>query len=253
MTQIPVALQLYTIRNSTASDLTGAFSELQRIGYSNVELAGLYGKSTSEIKTFFADYGIKPISAHVGLSEVESDTIGNTIKTYQDLNVDTLIVPWVEESLRKGPKGYGPLAEKLNAAGELLNEYGITFGYHNHGFEFEDTFEGQIALEWLIANTDPSLITFEVDTGWAVIAKTDPVAFIKKHATRISLLHVKDVEADGHTFAPVGTGILPLDGIVEAAVSAGVRYLIVEQDDTKGPELEAVKSSFENLKSKGYV
>jgi sugar phosphate isomerase/epimerase len=252
MTQIPIALQLYTVRESTTQDLVGTFSKLSDIGYKYVELAGLYGKTSAELKTILADADLKAISAHVGLPEFDSDKIGETIKTYQDLGVDTVVVPYVGEDIRHAGAGYKGLADKLNSTGELLSKYGITIGYHNHGFEIEETVDGKPAIEYLIENTDPSMVTFELDSGWVVNVNHDPIAFIKKHATRLSLIHIKDLEAD-KSWAPIGTGILPLEGVIGAAVAANVRYLIVEQDTTKGPELDAVKTSLENLKTKGYA
>jgi sugar phosphate isomerase/epimerase len=113
--------------------------------------------------------------------------------------------------------------------------------------------DGEPAIKTLIANTDPALVSFEFDTYWALFAGFDPVEFITKHGPRISLLHIKDMDAADRSFAPIGTGTLPLDEIITASVTAGVRYLIVEQDTTKGPELDAVKISYDNLKAKGYV
>ncbi len=253
MTQIPIALQLYTVRDATEKDLSGTFAELSAIGYRNVELAGHYGLSSSELKAKLEAADLKPISAHVGLSELEGANVGKTIESYLDLGVSTVVVPHLGDNDRLGGAGYPAVAERLNAAGELLSKYGVTIGYHNHDFEFRETFEGKSGIETLIEKTDPALVTFELDTYWALFADNDPVAFINKHATRLSLLHIKDLDPTDRSFAPVGTGSLPLDGIVDAAVNAGVRYLIVEQDTCKLSSVESVKISLTNLKAKGYA
>ena len=253
MTQIPIALQLYTVREAAGADLTGTFAEVAKIGYTNVELAGLYGKTATELKKILEDFGLNAVSAHVGIDAFEGDNLGQTIKDYQELGVASVIVPHIGEDIRHAPAGYKGLAERLNAAGELVGKYGLAFGYHNHNFEFTETESGKSGIETLMDNTDPALVTFELDTYWALFAGFDPVEFINKHATRLSLLHIKDLDPVDRSFAPVGTGSLPLDAIIAAGISAQSRYFIVEHDTTKGPELDAIRTSLNNLKAKGYA
>jgi sugar phosphate isomerase/epimerase len=253
MKQIPIALQLYTVRGDAEQDLTATLADVAAIGYTNVELAGFYGLTSAQIKAKLEKFGLKPVAAHVGLSDLEGDKVGKTIENYLNLGVEYLVVSHIGEDIRKGGSGYADAARRLNAAGETLSSFGLKVGYHDHDFEFKETFEGKAGIEILIENTDPSLVTFELDTYWADHAGVDPVAFIKKHGSRLALLHIKDIDPDDRSFAPIGTGLLPLAGIVEAGVAAGTRYLIVEQDITKGPALEAIKISLDNLKAKGYA
>jgi sugar phosphate isomerase/epimerase len=252
MKQIPIALQLYTVRDDANKDLAGTFAELSSFGYTNVELAGLYGKDSGALKPMLSDADLRPISAHVGLPDLSGENAGDVIKSYLDLGVYTLVVPHLGGEYRLDGAGYADTAEKLNKAGETLATYGCKIGYHNHDFEFTEKHEGKSGIEILIENTDPALVTFELDTYWALFANVDPVEFINKYATRLSLLHIKDMDPVDRSFAPVGTGLLPLDAIHSAAVDAKISYLIVEQDSCKGSALESVKLSFENLKKKGY-
>ena len=79
------------------------------------------------------------------------------------------------------------------------------------------------------------------------------MAFVRKHTGRVPLMHIKDRDKTDGFFAPVGTGDLPLDALVAAAPEVGTEYLIVEQDVCKGPAIEAVTLSYNNLKAKGYA
>ena len=129
----------------------------------------------------------------------------------------------------------------------------MTLCYHNHDFEFKPLDNGQLGEDILLENTDPSLVKAEVDTYWVLKAGHDPVAFLQKHSGRVPLIHIKDMDPADESFAPVGTGKLPLDELVAIAPEVGAEYLIVEQDVCKGPAIEAVTLSYNNLKAKGYA
>jgi MIP family channel proteins len=128
-------------------------------------------------------------------------------------------------------------------------ERGIDFAYHNHAFEYEK-FDGKTGLDILFDNTEKHLVKAEVDVYWVKVGGEDPVERINKLGDRCILLHLKDVGAGAeHKFAEVGTGILDFAAILAAAKKVGVKYGVVEQDNTYGkPPLEAVKTSLENLK-----
>ena len=112
---------------------------------------------------------------------------------------------------------------------------------------------GQIGEDILLENTDLSSVKAEVDTYWVLKAGQDPVAFINKHAGRVPLIHIKDMDPTDDSFAPVGTGKLPWTPWSLPPPNVGAEYLIVEQDVCKGPAIEAVTLSYNNLKAKGYA
>ena len=253
MTQIPVGLQLYTVRDDADKDLIGTLKALSGMGYVNVELAGLYGKTAAEAHTLFADAGLKPVSAHVGLNLLQGENVAKTIEDYLTLGVYTVVVPFIGDDVRQGGAGYPALAKTLNETAETLGRFGVKLGYHNHDFEFNEQSNGKPGIEVLIEETDSQLVSFELDTYWALKAGFDPVAFLNKYPSRFSLLHIKDMDPADKFFAEVETGLLPLDGIIEAAPAAGAQYLFVEQDVTRRPALESVKISLDNLKAKGYA
>jgi sugar phosphate isomerase/epimerase len=162
-------------------------------------------------------------------------------------------VPYLAEERRKTADDYKKLAATLNEFGATLQASGLTLAYHNHDFEFKPLDNGQLGEDILLENTDPALVKAEVDTYWVLKAGHDPVAFIQKYAGRVPLIHIKDRDKTDGSFAPVGTGDLPLDALVAAAPGVGAEYLIVEQDVCKGSAIEAVTLSYNNLKAKGYA
>ena len=105
----------------------------------------------------------------------------------------------------------------------------------------------------LLDNSDRLFVKLEADAYWILKAGHDPVAVVKKHTGRVPIIHLKDRDLIDGSFAPVGTGDLPLDALIAAAGESGTQYLLVEQDICKGPALDAVTLSYNNLKAKGYA
>jgi sugar phosphate isomerase/epimerase len=253
MAQIPIALQLYTVRDELEKDFTGALRKVAEMGYTNVELAGFGGNSAKDLKAILDEFGLKAVGSHVGLDQLEGPNSSKTIEDHNLLGIPYVVIPWLPQERREDKAGYERLAGVLNEVGRKVKAAGMTLGYHNHNFEFDQKFDGKPGLAILFDETDPNLVIGELDTYWALYAGTDPVEFLNKYPGRFPLIHIKDMDQDDRSFAPIGTGVLPLDAIVQAAPAAGAKYLIVEQDQTKGPSLHAVRTSINNLRAKGYA
>ncbi|MDQ6699296.1 MAG: sugar phosphate isomerase/epimerase, partial [Acidobacteriota bacterium] len=195
---------------------------------------------------------LRVCGSHVGIDALES-SIAQVVEENLALGNRYVVVPYLGENRRQGTDGYKKTADLLNGFGETLTAHGLTLAYHNHAFEFEPLENGQIGEDILLENTDPMLVKAEVDTYWVLVGGQDPVAFVRKHAGRVPLMHLKDRDKTDGSFAEVGTGDLPLDALVAAAPEIGTEWLIVEQDVCKRPPLESVKISYDNLKAKGYA
>lgn len=252
MAKLPLALQLYTLRDDTARDFAGTLKKVAEMGYAGVELAGTGGLSAPELRGALDDNNLRVCGSHVGIDAMEND-IAQVVSENLALGNRYVVVPYLGEDRRQGAEGYKQTAETLNRLGETLQSHGLTLAYHNHAFEFEPLENGQIGEDILLENTDPMLVKAEVDTYWVLVGGQDPVAFVRKHAGRVPLMHLKDRDKTDGSFAEVGTGDLPLDALVAAAPEVGTEWLIVEQDVCKRPPLESVKLSYDNLKAKGYA
>ena len=252
MPKIPIALQMYTLREEMEKDFAGTIRKVAEIGYAAVELAGHGGLSIQELSGLLADNHLKVAGSHIGLEALESD-LPKVIGEAQALGNRHVVVPYLSDDRRRTSDDYKKVAELLNTYGESLSRSGLTLCYHNHDFEFKALENGQMGEDILLDNTDPLFVKAEVDSYWVLKAGQDPVAFIQKHTGRVPLLHIKDMDPADDSFAPVGTGKLPLDALIAAAPGVGVEYLIVEQDVCKGSPIEAVTLSYNNLKAKGYA
>lgn len=243
MTKQPIALQLYTVRDETARDFVGTIRKVAQMGYPAVEFAGYGGLSMQEMTALLQETGLQVSSTHVPLTAVEQD-LDKEIAYCRAIGCSYLIVPWLPVERRNG-ESFRELAARFNSYGSRCSEQGINFGYHNHDFEFAQ-YEGKYLLDYLIEHTDPQQVMFELDVYWAAFAGLDPSSYIRQHAGRIRIVHLKDMTAQ-RTFTEVGDGLLHLEQIYQVAKESGCQWYVVENDQPVLPSLESARRSLENL------
>ena len=255
MKKFNVGVQLYSLRDMMEKDVEATLKAVSEIGYKYVEFAGYFGKTAEEMRELLDRYGLKAISVHQGYDVFLTDAKKN-IDYLKTLGVKYCVIPWMD-----------------------VKENGIQLGYHNHDFEF-DKFQNKNLIDWLYEAVPADLLETEFDCGWVTYAAENPAEYIQKYAGRTHIVHLKDFtckrfksgpayqlidddgnpmdvktdsrEDNGFEYRPVGQGKMNVPEILKACDEVGVEYLIVEQDDFTNIEpLEAVKQSFEYLKSLG--
>lgn len=264
-----IGIQLYTVRNETKKDLAGTLEALSKIGFREVEMAGYYDQDAKTLRKMLSDSGLVPTSSHRGLTTLIEDT-QKEIDHVAELGAKYLIVPFPavpDNRFDNRPSGstetiansmtlddWKWIADQLNKIGESSKKSGIVTGYHNHNLEFR-TIDGVVAYDQLIEDTDPSLVTMELDIAWVVAAGFDPVAYLKKHPERFSLLHIKDVKHDIKTVVDVvettttevGSGKVDWKALFAACDPKHIKHYYYEQENWDGPVLDAARASYEYL------
>lgn len=254
-----VGLQLYSLRDLIGKRPVGdVLDSVGTIGYKFVEAASygdgkFYGMDPVQFKELCEKNGLAFISSHTGhdcpddLSDAETwKWWEQCIDAHAKAGCKYLVQPWM------GGKGYGSLeglkqyCEYFNKVGEMCNAKGIRFGYHNHSGEFKDI-DGQKIYDFMLNNTDPKKVMFEIDLYWATKGGVDPVDYFKKYPGRFELWHVKDVKEIG------ASGEMNFKKIYDNYNGCGVQYMIVEQEDYSYPYLESVRKSFEYLNNAEFV
>jgi sugar phosphate isomerase/epimerase len=219
-----IALQLYSVRQAAGADFEATLREIAAQGYEGVELFDLHGHAPERVAGWLAELGLVACGRHARLESIESD-LPELAAEARVLGWRRLVVSWVDPA----ELGTGTLARLATAASAVAGE-GLELGYHNHDAEVVQGF-----LEHLPAN-----VFLELDAGWAWYAGADPVSLLG----RGPLLHVKDLRSRGErSYCPVGDGAVGYERIVPEAVSAGVEWLIVEQDEPSGSELDDARRS----------
>lgn len=236
-----LGLQLYTLREHTANDLLGTLGRVAAMGYRTVEFAGYAGLAPAQIRAALDEYGLRALAAHIPLSDFERRP-DSLLADAQTLGCDYVVIPFVPEVERSDAARVKRLAESLNRYGVRCQSTGLRLAYHNHDFEFAPLAGGNM-FDWLVRDTDPALVAFELDVYWAQYAGTDALAAIEGLTGRVPLLHVKDMAADAsRADVPVGAGCMPWPAIFAAAAKAGTEWYIVEQDYPNDALLDVERS-----------
>ncbi len=227
-----IALQLYTVRDRTATDFLGTLRALAATGYTAVEFAGYGDVPVAEMRSTLDELGMRAISAHVPYDRFDSE-IDAVIEELQTLGCSYAIVPYIGDEMRGDAAIVRRMAENFNAWGERCRAAGLTFGYHNHDFEFrpiEGEPAGTTMYDILLAETDPASVTMELDIYWVLRGGHDALALLRREVNRIPIIHMKDLgPAPDHADLPVGAGTIDWPAIF-AAGEGKVEWFIVEQD-----------------------
>lgn len=251
MGQIPIGLQLYTVRDEVQKDYEGTLRKVRQVGYQGIEV-GYGSKSAEEINSILAELDMKSISVGASIDQLESD-VESVIQFSKEIGCRNIGCFWLAEELRNTKEKYEALAESFNKIGEKVAQAGLRFFYHNHDFEFVK-YDGEYALDIILNNTNPEWVYLELDTYWAEFGGQPAVPYMKKHANRIFQIHLKDLEdTPERAFAEIGQGTLDVKGIMELCQEIGVEWVIVEQDVCKRPSLESIQMSYDYLKENGYA
>ncbi|MGQ9893070.1 MAG: sugar phosphate isomerase/epimerase family protein [Roseiflexus sp.] len=245
----PLSLQMYTLRDLASIDYVGTLKKVKEIGYGAVEVAGIGGMRAEDLRRELDAIGLIVSGAHVPIQALESQ-LDTVLADMQTLGAPFLICPWIPPERRSSIDDYRALARLLNGIGERVNHAGLTFCYHHHDFELHP-FGDTTGLHILLHECDPRYVAFEIDVYWAAYVGVDPGQVIGEFTGRAPLIHLKDMEAGNRAFAEVGSGILNISAIVDAARSAGAQWFIVEQDVCRRPPLESVRMSYEYLRGLG--
>ena len=253
-----IGLQLYTVRDKIKQDLKTTLEKVAKIGYNSCEAAGynasdgtFYGMAAKEFVSLLNGLGMPLNSSH---TVFELDSADKVIGDAAATGAKYIVYPYLADQFRTNLDGWKATAEKFNKMGEIAKKNGIKFGYHNHAFEF-DKMEDHIPYDLLLTQTDPSLVTFEMDTYWVTRGGQKPVEYFKKYPGRFGLWHIKDmVKTEDMFFAPVGTGRMDFASIFAEKETAGMKYFFVEQDSFKDLDpLESIEMSYKYLSESKFV
>jgi sugar phosphate isomerase/epimerase len=248
MTQLPIAAQMYTVREAAAQDFPDALRRVAQLGYAGVELAGTFGLSGPEVAGLLADLGLTCLSAHVPLAKLRQN-LAAEIELGQTVGATFLVCPWLPPEQRGDKAAYRILAGELNQMGQVCRANGLQLCYHHHDFELV-SFDGKYALDILLEESEPVNVQLEADIYWLKFGGVEPAAYLRRWPGRVPLLHLKDMSAtQPPTFAEVGAGIIEWPPILAAAGIVGTQWYIVEQDICPGDPFESLRVSLENLRS----
>jgi len=249
MKSIPVAVQMFTLRDESQKDFAGTLKKVKELGFDGVEFAGFGGLSATEVKELLDNLNLKAASSHVPLDQLENN-LDQVIEDHKILGCNYIACPFLMPD-RRSEEDYQKLIPILDQVGEKLRAEGITFLYHNHDFELERLSDGRTALEAIFDDTKPENLSTEFDVYWLTKAGEKPVEWINRYKNRTPIVHLKDMTTDDEKFfAELGTGGVDIEAILNVAEESGVEWFVVEQDQSRRTPFESVEMSINYLKTK---
>jgi sugar phosphate isomerase/epimerase len=248
-TTIPIAVQMYTLREESDKDFVGTLKKVAELGFDGVEFAGYGGLSAKEVRLLLEDLGLKAAASHVPLEDLETN-LEQVIEDQKQLGSNYVVCPYLLPE-RRTEQDYQALILFLEQAGAKCRQEGITLCYHNHDFELERLSDGRTALESIFEDTDAANVKAELDVYWLTKAGETPVEWMNRYRNRTPLIHLKDMTTDEEQyFAELGTGGVDIVSVINSGEDAGVEWWIVEQDFSRRTPFESIEISLNYLKEK---
>lgn len=258
-----IGVQLYSVRDELKQDFDGTMKALAKIGYKRFESYGysdgkFFGKTPREMKQYMTDLGGMMTGSHTGSGLLdENDEKGWDFWKKNAEDTAELGCKWIVQA------GYPVkqlqtrldihrFADQFNRCGEIAKANGLKFAFHNHVEEFHQV-EGLVPYEVLIEQTDPDLVTFQIDTAQMVYGGFDPVVVIKSYPKRFANWHLKDANPDGEGSTEFGKGLVDFEALFAVENLAGLEDYYVEQERYNMPPVDALKYDYDFLMKASYV
>jgi sugar phosphate isomerase/epimerase len=281
---VQIGLQLFSVRQSLAKDPWGTLDQISQAGFTRLEAANHnarndpgvgFGVQATELRDQLAELGLSIVGCHINPLHLDilpraldyQAQLGNT-----QIGCDIEFYPYGDRDFVLHR------CEVFNRVGELARQRGMRFYYHNHFQEFQRLGDDYV-YDVIMANTDPNLVFVELDTYWLYRGGQDPIDWMKRLSDRVILLHQKDFPPnapqplnlyDGVVsptenidmavfeerknilcFTEIGTGVLPIQAIIDAAAKLpNLDYLLLEQDHTTLTEIESIRRSHDAFSAK---
>ena len=240
-----IGLQLYSLRNEFKTDVPGTLAKIKEWKIKLIEGGGTYGLPVDEYKKLLQQNNLEMVSYGAGFEELAENPQA-VIDNAKAFGAKFIMCAWVPhkegeftmDDLKKG-------IDVFSKAGKLMYENGLKFCYHPHGYEFRPYGNGT-QFDYMVENTDPRYVNFEMDVFWVKHPGQDPVALLKKYPNRFLMLHLKDREpgtkgnqegrAPDETNVVLGKGDVGIADIMKEAKKIGIKYYFIEDESPKAAE-----------------
>ena len=233
-------IQLYTYRNSFKKDVAATLDTIRDLGFKEVECGvSPYGLTTEQFKLMLDERGLKAPAVGAGYEELVNNP-EEIARKAKILGASYVMTAWIPHDGDNFTIEHAKKAvEDFNRVGKILKENGLTFCYHNHGYEFRPYEDGTL-FDYIAENTDPEYVSFEMDILWTFLPGADPAALLRKYGDRWKLMHLKDlkkgVESNhtGHTplenNVVLGSGQIDMPAVLKAAKEVGIQHYFIEDE-----------------------
>jgi sugar phosphate isomerase/epimerase len=240
-----IGVQLYTVRDQMRQSVERTLEQVAKIGYREVEFAGYFGRAAKDVRALLDGNGLTAPSAHSADMTAIRNRFAQVIDEAATIGHTTVICASLPRSDMTAD-GYKRVAAEFNKAGEVAAKSNIRLGFHNHDGDFAPLGSTN-GVDILLAETDPKLVTLQMDLFWTVKAGKDPLAYFAKYPGRFGSVHVKDMAAGG-AMVDVGAGQMPFAKYFAQSKRAGIQHYFVEHDTPADP-MASIAASYRSLRA----
>jgi sugar phosphate isomerase/epimerase len=231
----------YTYRKQFEKDVPSTLDIIKALGITDIEFSNLFGKTAQQLRSMLDEKGLKCSSFGVGYGDLVDKT-AEVAQNAKTLGAEYVRVAGIPHSKTMTFEEMQKAVDDFNRVGKILKEqHGLTFIYHNHGFEFQPYKDGTL-YDYLLKQTDPKYVSFELDILWAFFPGQDPAGLLNKYGGRYKALHMKDLKKgvkgdfSGGTAqdndVALGTGQINIPAVIKAAQKAKVKHYYIEDEST---------------------
>ena len=254
-----IGAQLYSVnvKCKTEEGIRETFKTMKEQGYQSVQISG-FAYDAEKLKGYAEEFGLHIGLTHTPIPRVIEET-EKVIEEHKIMGADVVGIGFPAGYVEDGIVNVDKLIADLTPAVEKIQAAGLGFAYHNHALEFVDL-GGYYTMDQLFEKTNWN---FTLDTGWCDVAGADVVAAIRKYASRLKYVHLKDFREEkpedtkpGERIVPLYHGAVPMEQVLEALKEVGtVEVAYVEQDNASQAEdpYGEMKESIDQLKARGWA
>jgi sugar phosphate isomerase/epimerase len=251
----PIGVQAYTYRNSFPLNVAATLDTIKALGITEMEGPNPKNISADIFKNMLKERGIKMTSIGLDYGAITKDP-EDAVKQAKFWGVKYVMVAWIPHGNTFTIDDAKKAVDDFNRVGKILSENGITLCYHDHGYEFGPYEDGTL-FDYIVRNTEPKYVSFEMDMMWAFHGGADPAQLLYKYKNRWKMVHLKDIRkgiandltggTDTKNDVASGTGQLNIPEILKAANAAGIKHYYIE--DESGNHAAQIPVTIAYLKS----
>jgi sugar phosphate isomerase/epimerase len=208
-----LGIQLYTLRQPLAKDFGGTLSAIRKIGYGEVETAGLLNQDPKSFRAALDAAGLSAPSGHIfpnsaqpllykmasgqlspdeAWAQIEApmtidrleDEVTDMIEQARVIGYRYLVLASMDPKLFVSMTGIKRVCDAFRRAGELCHQHGLKFAWHPHLQDW-GMVEGKRAAEHVLDATDPNRVFVELDFFWAAMVNVDVPQFLRRYSGRV--------------------------------------------------------------------
>lgn len=227
-------------------DDRAAIRDVSAVGFRGIQLRSgavqVFGDRPSELKDLLAAHSLTFValsSGNVGIESARDDELARHVEHAKFLRAcGGLYLQVIDDRPKRDVRAadYAAMGRRLTDLGKRTADLGIPLGYHHH---MGSLGEAPGEVDRILDASDPRYVRLQLDTAHYQQGGGDPASAVRKYASRLLFLHLKDVRprepgnttASSYQFVELGRGRVDFKAVFRALADvAYAGWVVVELD-----------------------